>query len=274
MIAFPNAKINLGLNIIEKRPDCFHNIESVFVPVDLCDVLEIVGSAGRHKVNFSRSGLEIPADGNENLCIRAFRLLDEDYKLSSVSIHLHKLIPVGAGLGGGSSDGAAAIRLLNDLFSLGISEDRQLEYARKLGSDCAFFILNRPVFAIEKGDRFEDIKLNLSKYHIAIVFPGLHISTTDAYSGIIPVKPHRSVKQLIRQPAETWKDCLQNDFERIIFNKYPEIRETKEKLYAKGAVYASMSGSGSAVYGIFAEKPDLKEFDDNWPVHAGRIIRS
>lgn len=258
MLAFPNAKINIGLNIIEKRPDGFHNILSIFYPISLCDILEIIKDEGSNKgkLQFQSTGLEIPSDST-NLCIKAYNLLKSSHRqinLSAVKNHLHKIIPIGAGLGGGSSDAVYTLKILNDLFELSLSEEAMLNYARQLGSDCPFFVINKPVLAYEKGDKFAEIDLNLKGYFLVLVYPNVQISTQQVYSMIIPKKPHTSIKDVIKLPITEWKNFLFNDFEPLIFKKYPLIKEIKTQLYNLGAIYASMTGSGSAVYGIFKDK--------------------
>jgi 4-diphosphocytidyl-2-C-methyl-D-erythritol kinase len=266
MLTFPNAKINIGLNIVEKREDGFHNIESVFYPIGLNDVLEVIENteAGAERITFTSSGIEIPGDARDNLCCFAYHLIAADYPLPNVKVHLHKHIPIGAGLGGGSADAAFFIRLLNEKFELGISWGEMHHYARQLGSDCSFFISNKPAFAEERGDQYESILLDLSNYHIVLVYPGIHINTAKAYSGVKPKKPVRSLEEDIQNlPLAQWKDQIHNDFEDSIFPQFPEIKNIKNKLYSKGAVYASMSGSGSSVYGVFEQAVDLKrEFPD------------
>jgi len=254
MIAFPNAKINLGLKVLHKRPDGFHNIETIFYPVGLSDILEIIPTKDG-VLSFAATGLRIPGDPKENLCLKAFHLLSSDLHLPPVKIHLHKVIPIGAGLGGGSSDGAFTIKLLNDIFSLGLSDDQMMDYARNLGSDCAFFILNKPAFAFGKGDRFEFIDLDLSGYRIGIETPEIHINTVEAYAMIRPKSEPSEffpiLKKIISQPVKEWKDLLVNDFEHPVFNKYPELEKIKQDFYERGALYASLSGSGSSIFGIF-----------------------
>lgn len=256
MIAFPNAKINLGLRIQGKRPDGFHNIETVFYPVDLSDVLEIV-PAKDGIFSFSVSGIDIPGENTENLCIIAFHLLSSIFHLPPVKIRLHKAIPIGAGLGGGSSDGAFTIKLLNEIFSLGLSEGQMMDHARKLGSDCAFFIRNKPAFAFDRGDQFEFLDLDLSKYHIEVTNPDTHISTGEAYAIVQPGATSGNadlhLKEIVMQPVVRWKDLLINDFEMPVFARYPHLRTIKQDFYNRGAVYASMSGSGSSIYGIFPQ---------------------
>lgn len=262
MLTFPNAKINIGLNIIEKRGDGFHNIESVFYPIELKDALEVARDkdAGSTGIRFSSSGIPIPGSSHENLCVKAYDLISKDYPLPPVKAHLHKAIPIGAGLGGGSADAAFFIKLLNDHFELGLAWGELHHYARQLGSDCSFFITNKPAFAEGRGDTYERIDLDLSKYFIAVVYPNIHIGTAEAYSGVKPKKPSYSLEQtILEKPVEEWKEIVHNDFEDSVFVKYPAIRSIKEKLYDRGALYASMSGSGSSVYGIFEKKIDLRD---------------
>lgn len=252
MIIFPNAKINIGLNVIEKRADGFHNIESIFYPVNqLTDVLEIV-KQNSDKVDFSSSGIEIPRkEGELNLCEKAYQLIKNNFNISGVKIHLHKVIPIGAGLGGGSADAAFTLKVLNELFELNLSEDALIKYARKLGSDCAFFIKNKPVYAYHKGDEFEDVELDLSVYQIKIEYPDIHISTAEAYAGIVVKPSNQNLKKLITQPIDNWKTNLKNDFEQSVFPNHPKIENLKAKMYQDGAKFSSMTGSGSAVFGIF-----------------------
>lgn len=249
MIVFPNAKINIGLNIVEKRVDGFHNIESIFYPVlELFDVLEIIKSK---ELKFTSSGIDIPGNETDNLCLKAYHLIQADFDISPIHIHLHKVIPIGAGLGGGSADAAFTLKLLNQVFELNITDDELIDYARKLGSDCAFFIKNKPVYAFGKGDEFEDVALDLSNYEIKIEYPNIHIGTAEAYAGVKPTPSIKNLKNLIELPIEEWKTNIKNDFEGSIFPNHPQIKALKEKFYNEGAVYASMTGSGSAVFGIF-----------------------
>lgn len=274
MISFPNAKINIGLNIIEKRDDGYHNIESAFYPVALCDALEIIENTddSNERISFTFSGIEIPGNADDNLCWYAYHLIAADYVLPNVKVHLHKHIPIGAGLGGGSSDAAFFIHLLNDKFELGISWGEMHNYARQLGSDCSFFISNKPSFAEGTGDQYESMKLNLSKYHIALIYPNIHINTAKAYSGVIPKTPTRSLENdLLNLPIEQWKEFIHNDFEDSVFLQFPNLKEIKLQLYSMGAEYAAMSGSGSTVYGIFKNKTDLKNNFKNCFVWEGQI---
>ena len=249
MVVFPNCKINLGLNILRKREDGYHDIETVFLPVALKDVLEIVHSS--NKTRISATGI---AAGNpdSNLCLKAYTLLKKDYpQLPEIDIHLHKAIPVGAGLGGGSADAAFMLQLLNKTFNLNIPPGKMFGYASQLGSDCSFFLLNRPCLAIGRGEVLEPINVSLSTYKIVLINPGVHINTAEAFKKITPAIPEKKISNIIRQPIETWKEELCNDFEHYVFERYPFIKKIKEDLYNAGAVYAAMSGSGSTIFGIF-----------------------
>jgi 4-diphosphocytidyl-2-C-methyl-D-erythritol kinase len=251
MVSFPNAKINLGLNIIEKRVDGYHNLESCFYPVKWQDALEILPS---EKLQFSSSGIEIPGKTDENLCVKIYKELSKEFKLPPVRIHLHKNIPIGAGLGGGSSDAAFTIKTLDKLFALNLSDEVMEEYLRPFGSDCAFFIKNKPVFAYGKGDHFEGLGVDLKGMSIVIVYPGIHISTKEAYSGIKPKKSTISIKEIFLMDKKSWKDHLKNDFEMELFKIHPQLQIIKKALYGLGAFYASMSGSGSSIYGLFEDE--------------------
>jgi 4-diphosphocytidyl-2-C-methyl-D-erythritol kinase len=254
MITYPNAKINIGLNITERRADGYHNLETIFYPVKINDALEIIVS---DRLSFQSSGLEIPGRVEDNLCLAGYHLLKKDFDLPPITIHLHKHIPIGAGLGGGSADAAFFIKLMNQKFELGLSVDKMQNYGRVLGADCAFFIENKPVFAFEKGDEFETIKLDLSAYQIVVVMPPVQISTSEAFRGIKPAPVKESLMELIYMPVAQWKKYIKNDFEETIFKNHASIRGVKASLYEAGALYASMSGSGSSVFGIFEKKPEL-----------------
>ncbi|HEX8516238.1 MAG TPA: 4-(cytidine 5'-diphospho)-2-C-methyl-D-erythritol kinase [Bacteroidia bacterium] len=265
MITFPNAKINIGLNIIEKRSDGFHNIQSVMYPVGLRDALEVVeNTESKENVTFTSSGITIPGDPSSNLIVKAYNLISQDLVLPKIKVHLHKHIPIGAGLGGGSSDAAFFIRLMQEKFELDIAWGEMHHYARLLGSDCSFFISNKPAFAEGKGDEYESVSVNLKGYYIVLVYPNIHVNTAKAYSGVKPKTPARSLEDDIQNLAiDDWKECIQNDFEDSIFPQFPAIKKIKEQLYEAGAVYASMSGSGSTLYGIFQGKTNLKnQFGD------------
>ncbi len=259
MIVYPNAKINLGLHVVEKRPDGYHNLETVFYPIGWKDILEVLPDDSQASgVTFSSSGLAIPGDPRDNLCVKAYHLISKDYPMPAVKAHLHKIIPMGAGLGGGSSDAAFFIRALNELFELNLAWGELHHYAKQLGADCSFFITNKPVFAEGRGDQLESIDFSLKGYHAVVVYPGIHVSTADAFANIVPGKPAFSLEEYIpSHPIAEWKDVVKNDFEASVFPKFPAIAEVKQKLYNAGAIFAGMSGSGSAVYGIFAEKKKL-----------------
>lgn len=264
MIVFPNCKINLGLNIISKRSDGFHNLETVFYPLQLQDSLEIISSESTG-VSFASSGIAIPGSAEGNLCIKAYNLLKKDFpQLPGIKMHLHKNIPIGAGLGGGSADGAYTLLLLNQKFQLAISEEKLIAYALQLGSDCPFFIINKPCFATGRGEKLEALQVDLAAYQFVIVNPQIHINTGWAFSQLSPAKPAQSVNDIVRQPIQNWQTSLFNDFEQPVFKQYPEIAKIKETLYAQGAVYASMSGSGSTIYGIF---PTSTRPQFNFPKH-------
>lgn len=264
MITFPNAKINLGLNIVEKRPDGYHNLETIFYPINLQDALEVTRRENNDKeYTLHISGSPLVGEPEDNLVVKAYKLLKKDYPgLLPVDIHMYKHIPAGAGLGGGSSDAACMIKLLNDKFSLGLSTERMEEYAVKLGADCAFFIRNKPVFATGIGNLFEPVELSLKGYHIILIKPDIFVSTRDAFAEIKPVRPAVSLKEIVKQPMETWKNSMKNDFEDSVFKKFPEIAAIKDELYDLGAVYAAMSGSGSSVYGIF--KAPIENVEDKF----------
>ncbi len=256
MITFPNAKINLGLHIVEKRPDGFHNIETCFYPVNWCDIIEINESK---KTTFRSTGIAIPGNSNDNLCLKAFKLLQKDYQLPNVEIHLHKNIPIGAGLGGGSADAAFVIKAIAQKYDLIFENDLLKFYASQIGSDCAFFIDNQPSIAFEKGDVLSPIDLDLKGKYLVLVYPEIHIDTKTAYSGVNPRKPEQSIEQIVtNSPINEWKNFLVNDFEKGIFQKFPELEKIKSRLYDSGAMYAAMSGSGSTIFGIFDEEVDLK----------------
>lgn len=269
MLAFPNCKINLGLNITGKRADGYHNIETIFYPVQLNDVLEIIESPAGVDVNFSASGNPVDGDEKDNLCIKAFYLLKKDFpQLPSVKIHLHKTIPMGAGLGGGSSDAAFALVMLNKKFSLKLSAEQLLSYALALGSDCPFFIINQPCVATGRGEIMEPVNISLTGYYLVLVNPGIHINTGWAFGQLNNmVNGHLATTSLqtdILQPINYWKDNLVNDFEEPVFEKYPAIKMIKTTLYNNGALFAGMSGSGSTVFGIYDKKICITDLPVNY----------
>lgn len=260
MIEFPNCKINLGLSVKGKRPDGYHELETIFFPVGLRDAVEVIESAS---FQFRQSGIVIEVDTKSNLCVKAYRLLEKDFpKIPSLSIWLHKCIPMGAGLGGGSADGSFMIKLLNKLFQLGLSEKKMITYAGQLGSDCPFFILNHPCHARGRGEILEPLEIDLTAYKLLLVYPDIHISTSWAFSQLSPKTGNCGLKQSIMRPIAEWKTRLYNDFEEPVFKRYPELKIIKERLYEAGAIYASLSGSGSVIYGIFKKNtlPQNLEF--------------
>ena len=264
MLAFANAKINIGLNVTEKLANGYHHIQTVFYPIKIHDVVEITDAAATIcKV----SGIEISGNPEENICYKAFRLLQRDYNFPEQQITLLKQIPVGAGLGGGSSDAAHLIKIIDKKFNLGLSVSEMEQYASSLGADCAFFIENKPVYATGKGDRFKPLTLDLSGYNIVLVKPGIHVSTAEAYAGMQPQPNEENLPELMKQPVESWKGQVKNDFERMVFEKYPAIADVKKRLYEAGALYAAMSGSGSSVYGIFNGNVALPELEQHNKVY-------
>ena len=250
MVTFPNAKINIGLHILKKREDGFHNISTCMYPVYfLTDILEIILS---NTINFTSSGIIIDT---ENLCVKAYNFLKKKKKISNIHLHLHKIINIGGGLGGGSSDAAFVLKMLNDLFFLHLTNLELEEYAGELGSDVPFFINNRPSFAEGKGNLLTESDISLRGYFLLLVFPNIFISTKEAYSHIIPDNNRKPIEQILSLPMREWKKYLENDFEKNAFKTYPLLKEIKETLYQNGALYASMSGSGSTLYGIFEKEP-------------------
>jgi 4-diphosphocytidyl-2-C-methyl-D-erythritol kinase len=249
LVVFPNCKINLGLHILRKREDGYHDIETVFYPLPFHDALEVIENENEL---FSTTGLPVGINPNDNLCLKAYTLLKNDFaSIPQVQMHLHKGIPAGAGLGGGSADAAFTIKLLNNKFDLQLSIDQMMHYALRLGSDCPFFIINKPCFATGRGEILQEVNLDLSNYKIIIVNPAIHIKTANAFSEIRPKVPPVSLKEIIQKPVNNWKQELKNDFEEIIFKRYPAIDAIKTNLYEAGAIYCAMSGSGSTVYGLF-----------------------
>lgn len=264
MINFPNAKINIGLNITEKRADGFHNIETIFYPISLSDILEVQILAEAGKTEVANTGITIDTPPEKNLTFQAFRTLQQMYFIPEIKLHLHKIIPFGSGLGGGSSDGAFTLTMLNKLFSLELQVDQLKRHAEKLGADCAFFLHNTPQYAFEKGNEMIATNLSLKGYYLLLVVPNIPISTKFAYQGVSPKRSTHSLKQNVEDlPVESWKNHIKNDFEEHIFSHYPELEMIKEQLYDAGALYASLSGSGSSIYGIFKTKPPVIDFPDS-----------
>lgn len=252
MVSFPPCKINLGLNVISKRSDGYHDIETCFYPIPWTDGLEIVSAKA---TTFTTSGNVIPGNTDDNLCMKAYKLLQQDFDLPPVHIHLHKAIPTGAGLGGGSSDAAHVLRMLNTMFNLNIDIEKLKHYALQLGSDCPFFITDNPMLGSGRGEVLEPVPADLTGKFIVMIKPNVHVSTREAYAGVTPSGKTGTVKNvLLNVPLKNWREQLHNDFENSVFQGHPQIGSIKQKLYEHGALYASMSGSGSTVFGLF-EKP-------------------
>ncbi|OHX68252.1 4-(cytidine 5'-diphospho)-2-C-methyl-D-erythritol kinase [Flammeovirga pacifica] len=267
MITFPNAKINIGLGITEKRTDGFHNIASCFYPVNWCDMLEMIPSK---KLIFQSTGIDIPGNPDGNLCLKAYHLLNEKYDIPPVHMHLHKIIPIGAGLGGGSADGAFAIKMLNDMNSLDLSIKEMEDFSAQMGSDCPFFIENKPVYVTGRGELFDHLDLSLEGKQIVLVNPNIHISTKEAYSGVVPQALTYALKERLLSDISSWKGVVNNDFENSLLDRYPIIKKIKNQLYEQGALYASMTGSGSTIFGIFDEEIDLSNYTE-FMVWSGKL---
>jgi 4-diphosphocytidyl-2-C-methyl-D-erythritol kinase len=258
MITFPDCKINLGLNVVERRPDGYHNLETVFYPVPITDALEVQAMdelfPSAVDCDLKVTNLVIEGDEQRNLVVRAYQLLKQDFpQLPRVHVHLYKNIPTQAGMGGGSSDCAFMLSLLNEQFALGLSQQQLIGYAARLGADCAFFILNEPAYAEGIGERLQPVDLRLQGMYLAVVRPDIPVSTKEAFSLIKPQRPAKNCRDIVMQSVETWREELKNDFEQSVFALHPEIALIKQQLYEQGAVYAAMSGSGSAVFGLFRE---------------------
>ncbi len=259
MFIFPNAKINIGLRIINRRIDGYHTLETILFPIKIKDIVEVIET---DKLTFSSSGTPIPGNSIDNLCLKAYHIIHRDMNIPPVHIHLHKHIPIGAGLGGGSADAAFLIKLLDKKFALGLSLEKMEFYAKQLGADCAFFIHNQPVLATERGDQFHPITLALKDYYIILIMPPIHISTHKAYQHVMLSTPNQSLEKIVALPIEAWKNHIDNSFEMPIFKSHPTIGHIKSSLYEAGALYASMSGSGSSVYGIFKDETQLPELEE------------
>jgi 4-diphosphocytidyl-2-C-methyl-D-erythritol kinase len=268
MISFPPCKINLGLNVLRKRDDGYHDIETCFFPVPWCDVLEIIPSS---ETKIFQTGIPIAGEPKTNIVFKAYELVKKDFRIGSVEIHLHKIIPHGAGLGGGSSDAAHALKLLNTIFLLNLSIEQLKKYAFMLGSDCPYFLDERPMIGRGRGEQLESVVVDLSGKYLTLIKPDVHVSTAEAYSGVTPQLPSVSLQEIILKPIVEWRQNLVNDFENSVFMNHPEIAEIKEFLYSKGAIYSSMSGSGSTVYGIFNEPFNAVTFYPNLATWSGKI---
>lgn len=256
MISFPNAKINLGLKITGKRPDGYHTLQSLMIPIGLCDILEFVES---ERDAFNTSGLPVPGEIRNNLVIKALEIIRKVHKIPPLNVHLHKIIPMGAGLGGGSSDGAMMLKMLNSYFNLGITESELFKMAAALGSDCSFFVRNTGALVSGTGDISEPFEHNLSGYHLLLIDPGFPVSTADAYAGVVVNNDPSDLRPVLAGDIKDWKVMLMNDFEQNVFSKFPVLAEIKNKLYDHEAIYAAMSGSGSTIFGIFGREPELSK---------------
>ena len=256
MVAFPGCKINLGLQVLAKRQDGYHDISTCYFPVPWSDVLEILPAS---EEGFYQTGLNIPGNAKDNLCNKAYELLQWDFEIPPIQLHLHKIIPPGSGLGGGSADAGHTLRTLNALFDLGISQQQLMTYAGKLGSDCTFFIRDHPSMGSGRGEILKDVRVALQGYYLALLVPPVHLSSAEAYSKVIPRIPELDIHTQLQRPVSQWKEGLANDFEPIAFERFPVLPELKEKLQSLGAIYSSMSGSGSSIYGIFEKEISLKE---------------
>ena len=267
MITFPNAKINLGLDVVERRPDGYHNLETIFYPIPLQDILEITPATEEDAPEYRFKMFNARFDGSDddNLVVKAYKILAADHKLPKVDISLYKHIPTGAGLGGGSADAAFALKMLNEMASLALTDEELEVYAARLGADCAFFIKNRPAYATGIGNILTPTACSLAGYHLVLVKPDIHISTKEAYSLVVPAAPETPLTEIAARTAEEWKGAMKNDFEKSVFAKHPSCEAIKEKLYEMGAVYASMSGSGSSFFGIFKEEQKVEDIKSIFP---------
>lgn len=274
MLEFSNAKINIGLKIIRKRQDGYHDLETLYYPIGLNDILEFVTDSSYSKTpdpEFTNTGILIPDPAKKNLCIKAYHKIKEKFSVPSLRIHLHKVIPPGSGLGGGSSNGAFMIRMLSRAFGLELTEQEMEQMAGELGSDCPFFIRNKPAFATGKGDILSLVSPVLAGYYLVVIYPGIHINTGEAYTRINTVNSGVPLFELIKRPVSEWKNSVRNDFESIIFSDFPEIGKIKEMLYDNGAIYSSLSGSGSSVYGIFEKEISLSGVSGNYFMWQGKL---
>lgn len=259
MILYPHCKINLGLNVVARREDGFHELSSVLYPIKgLTDMLEIVKSGS---FEFSSSGLVVDCPLESNLCYRAYMLLKEGYDIPPVKMHLHKVTPMGAGLGGGSSDATFVLKALNELFEMGLTLDQLQEYSLRLGSDTPFFLYDGAMEVAGRGDILKPLKLDLGGLYIKIIKPNIHVSTKEAFAGITPRRSELDITTILSKDISEWRDLLVNDFERSIFSNHPTLAQIKETLYQDGAIYAAMSGSGSAIFGIFRQEPEMEKID-------------
>ena len=266
MIVYPNAKINIGLNIVERRNDGYHNISTLFYPIkDLRDILEVsIASTHSEPLEFKQTGIAIDCTEENNLCIKAHRLMSNACPLPPIKMHLHKIIPMGAGLGGGSSNGAFALKAINDLVGKPLTKEKLNELALELGSDCPFFVMNEPCIGEGRGEILEPFNIDLSGFYILLVNPGIHVNTGKAYSLSKPTPWRIPLDCLLNENIRYWKDSIGNDFENVVFEQHPEIKKIKHTMYDLGAIYASMSGSGSTVFGLFKSEPKFTSFFEGY----------
>ena len=267
MLTFPNAKINLGLNVVEKRPDGYHNLETVFYPVSITDALEVFpmdpAFPSVYDCDLKVTNIIIEGDEQKNLVVKAYQMLKQDFPtLPHIHVHLYKGIPTQAGMGGGSSDCGFMITMLNRQFQLGLSDEQMIDYAARLGADCAFFVINKPCYAEGIGEKLQPVALDLKGWYLAVVRPAIPVSTREAFSLIIPQHPAKNCLEIVKQPVETWREELTNDFEKSVFALHPEIGAIKDRFYDMGATYAAMSGSGSSLFGLFRQPVNLDAFND------------
>lgn len=267
MVTFPNAKINLGLDVVAKRPDGYHNLETIFYPVPLQDILEITVTEeeGAPDYTFKMHNAVFEGDNNDNLVVKAYKILAADHKLPKVEMSLYKNIPTGAGLGGGSADAAFALKMLNEIACLNLSDEQLEAYAARIGADCAFFIKNTPAYATGIGNILSPTVCSISGYHLVLVKPDIHISTKEAYSLVTPAAAEIPLTEIAALPVEEWKGKMKNDFEKSVFANHPQMEKIKEELYNMGAVYASMSGSGSAFFGLFTGQQNIEDIEEKFP---------
>ena len=267
MVTFPNAKINLGLDVVAKRPDGYHNLETIFYPVPLQDILEITVTEEEDAPDytFKMHNAVFEGDNNDNLVVKAYKILAADHKLPKVEMSLYKNIPTGAGLGGGSADAAFALKMLNEIACLNLSDEQLEAYAARIGADCAFFIKNTPAYATGIGNILSPTVCSISGYHLVLVKPDIHISTKEAYSLVTPAAAETPLTEIAALPVEEWKGKMKNDFEKSVFANHPQMEKIKEELYNMGAVYASMSGSGSAFFGLFTGQQNIEDIEEKFP---------
>ena len=267
MVTFPNAKINLGLDVVAKRPDGYHNLETIFYPVPLQDILEITVTEeeGAPDYTFKMHNAVFEGDNNDNLVVKAYKILAADHKLPKVEMSLYKNIPTGAGLGGGSADAAFALKMLNEIACLNLSDEQLEAYAARIGADCAFFIKNTPAYATGIGNILSPTVCSISGYHLVLVKPDIHISTKEAYSLVTPAVAETPLTEIAKLAVEEWKGKMKNDFEKSVFANHPQMEKIKEELYNMGAVYASMSGSGSAFFGLFTGQQNIEDIEEKFP---------